>query len=345
MILKMKSMIKVIVGIICAGLMGCTYLESKFPDKERDYQYTSEIPMINLPPELRRNKPTGDSDYSLTPASPENGDGASADASGGQADAAPPTSGDGSSPPSSLGSEENSVADTETSGTEVTPADEYDARDTVTSVAVVKYDDGESRLRLGAGHARAWRVVNKALSRNTIEVTERNHDQSRIKVQYDPNEKKARDESFMDEISFIFHGIGVNDQEYILKLEEHGNLTDVIVLNDEFLPMLNDNDAVRLLRLLADTIKADLAKKAKEEQQDEPSEQSPESNSDEVKAEEPKPEETESVETKPDTQKLDAVKSEGQKPEESPPTENKPEELKLKALKQLIPPVETPKEP
>jgi outer membrane protein assembly factor BamC len=67
----------------------------------------------------------------------------------------------------------------------------------------------------------------------------------------------------MDEILFIFKGIDINDREYVLKLEEHGQQTDVIALNEEYLPMLNDDAALRLLKVLADTIKADLADKAK----------------------------------------------------------------------------------
>lgn len=236
-----------------------------FPDKERDYQYTSEIPMINLPPELRRNQPSGEIDgsglqygnSSLT----DNASGANDSSASPDYLAPPPTADSGPGSSSAIPPDSNSSP--QISATEVTAADDADGRDEVTSVEIVKYDDGESRLRLGAKHSRAWRVVNKALTRNTIEVTERNHGQSQIKVRYDPGEVKAKDESFMDEIGFMFHGIGVNDREYVLKLEEHGDLTDVIVLNEEFLPMLNDNNASRLLKVVADTIKADLAKKAK----------------------------------------------------------------------------------
>jgi len=249
-------------GSAAALLAGCSYLESMFPDKERDYQYTTEIQMINLPPELRRNKPTEDSSglqYGNTNLSTSGKDSGSTQVS--QDISAPPTSSDDGSTSSSA--EPGSSSGQDVGSTEITSADESDERDDVTSVDVVKYDDGETRLRLGAKHSRAWRVINKSLSRNTIEVTERNHEQSHIKIQYDPNEVKMKDEGFMDEINFILHGIGVNSREYVLKLEEHGDLTDVMVLNDEFLPMLNDNDAMRLLKRLADTIKTNLAKKAK----------------------------------------------------------------------------------
>lgn len=251
----------ILISIATVNLFGCSYLESYFPDKERDYQYTTEIPMINYPPELRKNQPGGNavdngSTEALTPTF--NSQGSEKGANSDYADQPPTDNVSSENPP-----EAQPVPTPETPSTEVTKADESDTPDTVSSVEIVKYDDGESRLRLGAGFSKSWRVVNKALSRNIIEVTERNHDQAQIALQYDPDEKRAKDESFMDEINFVFGGIGINDRQYVLKLEEHDQKTDVIVLNEEQLPMLNDDAALRLLKLMAGTIKADLAEKTK----------------------------------------------------------------------------------
>jgi outer membrane protein assembly factor BamC len=252
----------IFISLATVVLAGCSYLESYFPDKEKDYQYTTEIPMINYPAELRKNQPAV--------GSPSNGnvpETASSTVNPEAKETAVETDNAALPPADNAQAEyipESAPATTpETSGTEVTPADESDGRDTVSSVEIIKYDDGESRLRIGAGYSKSWRVVNKALSRNTIEVTERNHDQAQIVIQYDPDEKKVKDDSFMDEISFIFKGIDINDREYVLKLEEHNQQTDVIVLNEDHLPLLNDDAALRLLKVMADTIKADLAEKAK----------------------------------------------------------------------------------
>ena len=222
--------------------------------------------MINYPPELRKNQPASDTadKYSLSSAASTNPDGSESTLSSdvGQ----PPTdSASTDNPP-----EAQPVPSQNADNTEVTSADESEGRDTVTSVEIIKYDDGESRLRLGAGYSKAWRVVNKSLSRNIIEVTERNYDSAQLKVQYDPDEKKAKDDSFMDEFNFIFKGIDTNDREYVLKLEEHEQKTDVIVLNEEHLPMLNDAAALHLLKTMGATIKADLAEKAKAESEANP---------------------------------------------------------------------------
>lgn len=244
------------IGIAATVLAGCSYLQSYFPDKERDYQYTTEIPMINYPAELRKNQTVGSASEISPPA---------ANLEGGEAGT---NANNAATPPFDNTSAENTSEEApaiapEISSTPVISADESDERDVVSSVEIIKYDDDESRLRIGAGFSKSWRVVNKALSRNTIEVTERNHDQGQITVQYDPDEKKAQDDSFVDEISFIFKGIDMNDREYVLKLEEHGQQIDMIVLDEEHLPLLNDDAALRLLKVLADTIKADLADKNK----------------------------------------------------------------------------------
>ncbi len=244
--------------VVMVVTSGCSYIENLFPDKERDYQYTTETPLLNWPSGLRQNKAEGSSNDVSPPASQVN----NSETSATDSEAAPPAVSESHS--------ENSAADDtaspetpEASNTEITPAEESDVQDTVSSVEIIKYDDGESRLRLGAGFSKSWRLVNKALTRNTIEVTDRNHDQGTIKIQYDPDEQKAKDDSFMDEIDFIFKGININDKEYNLKFEEHGQQTDVIALDEEHLPLLNDNNALRLLKLLSDTIKADLVKKTK----------------------------------------------------------------------------------
>ncbi len=242
---------------VLAVSSGCSYIEGLFPDKERDYQYTSETPLLNWPSGLRENKEDASDVAPPSPSFVDNSDNSTS-----LIESAPPPASDKPSEPGSQESSTSSPAP-EVSSSDVTPADENDVQETVSSVEIVKYDDGESRLRLGTGFAKAWRLVNKGLSRNTIEVTDRNHDQGYVTIQYDPDEKKAKDDSFMDEFDFILKGINTNDKEYNLKFEEHGQQTDVIVLDDEHLPLLNDNNALRVLKLLSDTIKTDLVKKAK----------------------------------------------------------------------------------
>ena len=241
-------------------LSACSYLEDLFPDKEKDYQYTTEIPLLNWPSDLRKNAAAG-------------GNAAGESLSGGQqqtATSVPENNSveEGAAATENTAAETNPPAPQSETAPPVTPTEiktsEEDSRNTISSVEIIKYDDGESRLRLGTGAAKAWRAVSKALSHNSLEVTERNHDQGLITVQYDPDEKKAKDDSLLDEIKFFFHGIDTNEEEYRLKLEEHDGNTDLLVLNQEHLPILNSEAALRLLKLIADTIKTDQAERKAE---------------------------------------------------------------------------------
>ena len=132
--------------------------------------------------------------------------------------------------------------------------------DTAITVERIKFNDGENRLRINVPFTRAWRIVSKALSRKAIEVTERNQEKRQFTVLYDPDEQKANDDSYWDDIKFMFSGIQRNEKTYLLKLEENNQQTDIVVV-DKDQQLLSDAASFKLLTLVEETIKADLTKK------------------------------------------------------------------------------------
>jgi outer membrane protein assembly factor BamC len=140
------------------------------------------------------------------------------------------------------------------------PESEPGIPDTAVTVERIKFDAGENRLRMNVPFIRAWRIVNKALSRKSIEVTERDQEAKLITVQYDPDEQKVEDESYWDEVVFMFKGIQSNEKTFLLKLEENNQQTDIVVV-DEDQQLLSDAASFKLLTLVEETIKADLANK------------------------------------------------------------------------------------
>ena len=58
----------------------------------------------------------------------------------------------------------------------------------------------------------------------------------------------------------MFSGIQSNEKTYLLKLEENNQQTDIVVV-DEDQQILSDAASFKLLTLLQETIKADLANK------------------------------------------------------------------------------------
>jgi outer membrane protein assembly factor BamC len=221
----MKTKIRLlIIGAVLVNMSACTYIKNLFPDKEKDYQFTTEIPPLILPPDL-----SGDSTAKVPTAS-----------------AAETTD----APVSETGESASAVSPTET-------APDIDRK--LIQVALLDAEQETKRLHIGAPIATAWRMVGKALSRNSIEVTNRNQEERLFRVQYDPNRKEVEDGSFLDEVVFFFKGIEVTEQENVLKLVGDNQQTDVIVMDKDQKPA-TDKTSLSLLTLLHDTIKADLAK-------------------------------------------------------------------------------------
>lgn len=228
----------IIAATALLNVSGCSYVKSLFPDKEKDYQYTTEIPPLILPEDLKKSHIPN-----LTTATPS----------------AAPISGNTTTPV-----EETAATATAANESPAAPVGTAETEPAIPDIAItverIKATEAENRLRINVPFINAWRMVNKALSRKAIEVTERNQEAKQITVQYDPDEQTPKDESLWDEAVFMFRGIQSNEQTYLLKLEENNQRTDITV-TDKDQQLLSDAASVKLLTLLENTIKADLANK------------------------------------------------------------------------------------
>jgi outer membrane protein assembly factor BamC len=232
--MKVKIGSLFIMATLLLNLSACSYIRSMFPDKEKDYQYTTQIPPLILPDDLKNNHvPTVTAQAVSVPVNSD-------------ADATMPET------PTNLPTEE--------AASTVAPTTEAAIPVTAITVERIQATGGANRLHINVPFISTWRMVNKALSRKAIEVTERNQEARLITVQYDPEGKKAKDDSYWGDVVFMLTGIENNDKTYLLKLEENNQQTDVVVLDKDQQP-LSDADSVKLLTLLEETIKADLAKK------------------------------------------------------------------------------------
>lgn len=224
--MKAKITLVFIVAVL-VNVSACTYIKNLFPDKEKDYQFTTEIPPLVLPSDLMNNS------VAKVPS------------------AAPVA-------------EASVAADSIDEAINVEPSAPHSESDQdvdrkLMQLDLVDADQGTKRLRIGASSITAWRMVGKALSRNSIEVPNRNQEERLFHVQYDPNKQVVEDGSFWDELVFFFKGFETNEREYVLKLVENNQQTDVIIMDNQQQPVA-DQGGSRLLMLLHDAIKADLAK-------------------------------------------------------------------------------------
>ncbi|MFU8788572.1 MAG: outer membrane protein assembly factor BamC [Methylobacter sp.] len=235
-----------LIAAVLANVSACTYVKNLFPDKEKDYQFITEIPPLILPPDLAGASITRPS---AAPVDETTGDAPSARRT------------------ETIAAAAVQAAEVDDDNEEVapyTPAPETEAAPAINreliQLELVDADEGNKRLRIDAPLTMAWRMVGKALSRNSIEVTKRNQDERLFHIHYDPNAQTVQDGSVFDEISFFFSGLAITEQEYVLHLVSIGaQQAEVIVLDKEQKPVSN-KASLSLLTLLHDTIKADLAK-------------------------------------------------------------------------------------
>ena len=52
--MKTRIITLFISATVLSALSACSYVKSLFPDKEKDYQYTTEIPPLIFPADLRK---------------------------------------------------------------------------------------------------------------------------------------------------------------------------------------------------------------------------------------------------------------------------------------------------
>lgn len=257
--MRLKHLIRLCCAAALVQMAACSSIKELFPDKEKDYQFTTEIPKLTIPADLangsRLTTPTASSmsvpattvsSIPTTPATPQAETIASIE----------PTK-NRELPTATTAHEEPSRADVDDTAEE-TNQPFVDSKSI--TVSLLQSTTNTSYLRIGAPLLRAWRIVSKGLSRQSIEVSDRNQDDKIFTVQYDSDEQPVKDDTYLDEINFMLHGFQGNEKEYKLKLIETNQQTDVIVINEQQ-QAVSDEGSLKLLKVLEKSITTNLAGK------------------------------------------------------------------------------------
>jgi outer membrane protein assembly factor BamC len=127
----------------------------------------------------------------------------------------------------------------------------------IEQVKLISFDGGATRLQIKESLNRGWRIVGKALTRQSVEIIDRNIDEGVYYVQYDPNARQYEDGSIWDEFVFFFGGDQSQEKEYRVRMTaKESQLTEVIITDEEDNP-LSEGPGLSLLTSLYETIKAD----------------------------------------------------------------------------------------
>jgi outer membrane protein assembly factor BamC len=237
--MKNKYLMPLCCAVVLLNVSACSSIKELFPDKEKDYQFTTEIPKLIIPSDLANGSTLKPSPTSTVAT--QNTETAAAETA--------PTEAEAETKPA-----------TENAATTEPASDEPFVDSKSITAELLESSNKVSYLRIGAPFARAWNIVSKGLSRKSIEVSDRNQEEKTFTVQYDPDEKPIEDGSYADEINFMLNGFQSNEKEYLLKLVETNKQTDVVILNEEQKP-ISDEAGIKLLQVLEKSIKANLAGK------------------------------------------------------------------------------------
>ena len=184
-------------------LAGCSYIASLFPDKQKQYQYTTEIPALEVPPDLSISTVTG--------ARWKNPDGST---SGGPRATATSESAD---------------------------AGEAAGDDAENKITLAQNTEDVPLIELVMPFTDAWNDVGRALGRMKVEISDRNREDGVYYVYYGGPKEKYQDKGVWDDISSLFTGGPEGAQEYRVKLEEHKTakrvMTDVFLFDSEGQPV------------------------------------------------------------------------------------------------------------
>ena len=243
----MKRSLRVSFLIACGlSVNGCSTLQSWFPDKEKDYQFTTELPPLVIPPDLVQKPSLPTRAASVEPI---------------------------------VAKEVEPITHQKSAVKTIAPAIEKPApmvnrppladAETELSRNEIKVSlthENAPTLNLNVPSVRAWRIVGKALSRSGIEVTNRNQDSGQIHIQVaDAKPKIEPEKSLWDNTVSVFNPfaeteqLAQTEQRYVLQFHESDAKTAVTVLNPELHPFTDGTDN-KVLMILFDAIKADLSK-------------------------------------------------------------------------------------
>ncbi len=209
-----KAQLLLISLVILLNISGCSTIKSFFPDKEKDYQLTSEIAELKIPSDLSNN-------------SIQN-----------------------------IDVIEDSPKVSQRFERTIVKTDELENQQKPVEKDRVEFADGATRIRFNGSIERTWRKVGKALTRHSIEITNRNKTDRIYLVQYDPDFKKVEDGSLWDEVLFIFGGDPAQEQEFGIKLVENKVVTEIFVVDKNNKP-LSEGAGLKLLNLLHKTLQED----------------------------------------------------------------------------------------
>lgn len=222
---------KTLLLILLSGCLGaCSTIKSWFPDKEKDYQFRSEIAPLIIPDDLK----TKSGPNLPVPRTPQQIAGEAVRvATNMPAVAQAPVL---TATPAATKNEKPTPVETN--------ADQY-AKAVASDVSALQVDQGLEQ---------AWRMVGKALSQQKFEIIERNLDKAYFLIRFDTATDRPEYKHFWDEFSFLFGEDNSTDLQYRISLHALAALSSEVVVEDGEGKLLSNNVANHILKSITEGI-------------------------------------------------------------------------------------------
>jgi uncharacterized lipoprotein len=198
--MRLNSWFRVaVIAGAAVSLTACSYIASLFPDKQKQYRYSSELPDLEIPPDLIGSKVGNSRDEIPDIPVADSGKGKPAVDANGQPQAVKRAPVKHSSNPTLAQNVEDAAL-----------------------------------IELHEPYAEAWNDVSRALGRMKVEITDQNRSDGMFYVYYGgETPQKPEETSLFDDIKTMF---GFNDdkaQEYRIKLEAKDAFTFIHVFDTD----------------------------------------------------------------------------------------------------------------
>jgi outer membrane protein assembly factor BamC len=226
-----------------AVLNGCSSLGDWFPDKQKQYQYSTEIPALEIPPDLTASTIEG-ATKSRRPVPPRSAEEPATEESAAEQ---PDAEESGSEAPES----EERTAATQAE----TPRPTARRPKATAESTLAQSSDNIPLIEIEAPFEIAWNDVAKALGRLELEVSDQNRSDKVYFVYYGGDSKPYEDRGFLGDIAEMFGNRPKPAKEYRVKLEDRGQATLVYILDPDNKPQ-TAGPGFELLTRLHETLKS-----------------------------------------------------------------------------------------
>lgn len=220
--MRLETRIGLALTLIVLG-SGCGTFENILPDREKEYKYSTEIPELEVPPDLSAS--------AIESASLE-----------------------------SSRFQDGTQSDASTSSRDSSAPGELPEVDTTEPLPDVEHSDGGAFIRVEENFSIAWRMVGRALSRLEIEVEDLNRSDGLYYIIFEDRRGKTSDDSIWSSLAFWSDANSIEEQRFRITVETKSETTEVRIM-DEDGSVLSGGTGLDVLKMIQKEINEQIAEK------------------------------------------------------------------------------------